>query len=50
MVAPILPSIQITFQVDGITPMEVIGETHLELAQKSRFLSFKANIVKDLDF
>lgn len=49
MVAPILPSTQIVFLANGVTPMEVIGETYLELSQNGRSLSIQALIVKDLD-
>lgn len=36
MAVPILPSAQLAFLSDGVTPMEVISETHLELSRNGR--------------
>ena len=47
--APILPSSQQAFQADGVTPLAVVGETHLTLSRDDKKLSLDALVVDDLD-
>ena len=47
--APVLPTTQIAYQANGVTPMDVVGETHLEFSRDDKFLSFQALVVKELD-
>ena len=47
--ASILPTLEIAFQADRVTPMDVVGETHLEFSRDNKALSLQALVVKDLD-
>ena len=46
---PIEPSSQVAFQADGITPLNVIGETHVMLTRNDLSFQFSGLIVNDLD-
>ena len=47
--APITKTTQQVLQADGITPMAVIGETHLTLSRSDLSLKLDALVVEDLD-
>ena len=38
--APVLPTTQIAYQANGVTPMDIVGETHLEFSRDDKSLSF----------
>ena len=46
---PVLPTTQIAYQANGVTPMDVVGETHLEFSWDDKSLLFQALVVKELD-
>ena len=47
--APITKSSQQALQADGLTPLAVVGKTHLILSRADKHLAFDALIVDDLD-
>ena len=47
--APIVKSTQHALQADGVTPLAVVGETHLILSRGSKNLALDALVVDDLD-
>ncbi|ESO82843.1 hypothetical protein LOTGIDRAFT_155879 [Lottia gigantea] len=47
--APIQKSIQRALQADGITPLKVVGEVHLQLNRGDHNLTLDALVVEDLD-
>ena len=47
--APIEKSTQQTLQADGVTPLTVIGETHLTLSRSNHHVILDALVVDDLD-
>ena len=47
--APIVKTSQQALQVDGVTPLVVVGETHLTLSRAGKCLTLDALVVKDLD-
>ena len=47
--APIVKSSQQALQADGVTPLAVVGETHLTLSRAHLTLTLDALVVEDLD-
>ena len=47
--ASIKKSNQSALQADGVTPLNILGETHLTLSRDSHSLSLEALVVNDLD-
>ena len=47
--APIVKSSQQALQADGVTPLVVVGETHLTLSRAGTCLTLDALVVEDLD-
>ena len=47
--APITKSKQGALQADGVTPLQIIGETHIDLSRNNNVLHLEALVVNDLD-
>ena len=47
--APINKTTQNAIQADGITPLHIVGETHLTLTRDNSDLEFEALVVSDMD-
>ena len=47
--APIVKTSQQALQADGVTPLVVVGETHLTLSRAGNHLTLDALVVQDLD-
>ena len=47
--APIVKTSQQALQADGVTPLVVVGETHLTLSRADKLLTLDALVVEDLD-
>ena len=47
--APIVKTSQQALQADGVTPLVVVGETHLALSRAGKHLTLDALVVEDLD-
>ena len=47
--APIVKTSQQALQADGVTPLVVVGETHLTLSRAGNHLTLDALVVEDLD-
>lgn len=47
--APIVKTSQQALQADGVTPLVVVGETHLTLSRAGKCLTLDALVVEDLD-
>ena len=47
--APIVKTSQQALQADGVTPLVVVGETHLTLSRAGKHLTLDALVVEDLD-
>ena len=49
MNCPVYPSTQVAYQADGLTPLRVKGETHIDLTRNDLTLRFSGLIVDTLD-